>query len=119
MRPGRAAGAFASPRHLAAMLPIDEPALSAELIRSRHDALLTRLRAAAGAAGRDPDGVRLVAVTKGFEAGVIREAMAAGLRRFGETRVQEAIPKMTAAPAGQQGAAGGASIRRDPFGRLA
>jgi pyridoxal phosphate enzyme (YggS family) len=53
---------------------------------------------AAQRAGRDPADVRLVAVTKGFGVGVIREATAAGLRRFGENRVQEAIPKMTAAP---------------------
>ena len=80
------------------MLPIDEPALSAELIRSRHDALFARLRAGADEAGRDPDAVRVVAVTKGFGIGVIREATAAGLRRFGENRVQEAIPKLAAAP---------------------
>jgi pyridoxal phosphate enzyme (YggS family) len=80
------------------MRPIEEPALSADLIRSRHDALLARLRAAADAAGRDPDTVRVVAVTKGFGIDVIREATAAGLRRFGENRVQEAIPKLAAAP---------------------
>lgn len=80
------------------MLPIDEPALSVELIRSRHEALLARLRAAADAAGRDSDAVRVVAVTKGFAIGVIREATAAGLSRFGENRVQEAIPKLAAAP---------------------
>lgn len=98
MRPGRAAGAFASPRDWAAMLPIDEPALTPDLIRSRHDALLARLRAAAEAAGRDPDALRVVAVTKGFGIRVIRDASAAGLRRFGENRVQEALPKMAAAP---------------------
>ena len=98
MRPGRPAGAFASPRHSAAMLPVDEPPLTAELIRSRHDALRRRLRAAAEAAGRNPDAVRLVAVTKGFGSAVIRQANDAGLRRFGENRVQEAIPKMSAAP---------------------
>jgi pyridoxal phosphate enzyme (YggS family) len=80
------------------MLPIDEPALTAELIRSRHDALLGRLRAAAEAAGRDPVAVRVVAVTKGFGIGVIWGATAAGLSRFGENRVQEALPKMSAAP---------------------
>ena len=80
------------------MLPIDEPPLTAELIRSRHDALLRRLRTAADAAERDPDAVRVVAVTKGFGTAVIREARAAGLDRFGENRVQEAIPKIAAAP---------------------
>jgi PLP dependent protein len=98
MRPGHPAGAFASPPTVVAMLPVDEPPLTADLIRSRHDALLVRLGAAAEAAGRDPGAVRLVAVTKGFGTAVIREATAAGLSRFGENRVQEAIPKMSAAP---------------------
>jgi pyridoxal phosphate enzyme (YggS family) len=83
------------------MLPVDEPPLTADLIRSRHDALLRRLRDAAEAAGRDPDALRLVAVTKGFGTAVIREAVAAGLSRFGENRVQEAIPKMSVAPAAE------------------
>lgn len=98
MRPGRPAGAVASLRRRGAMLPIDEPPLTAELIRSRHDALLRRLRTAAEAAGRDPDAVRVVAVSKGFGMAVIREALAAGLSRFGENRIQEALPKMAAAP---------------------
>lgn len=98
MRPGRVAGAFASPPAMVPMLPIDEPPLTAELIRSRHDAVLARLRAAAEAVGRDSQAVRVVAVTKGFGSAVVREASAAGLRRFGENRVQEAIPKMGAAP---------------------
>lgn len=80
------------------MLPVDEPPLTADLIHSRHDALLGRLRATAEEAGRDPDAVRVVAVTKGFGSAVIREAVRAGLSRFGENRVQEAIPKMSAAP---------------------
>ena len=98
MRPGHAAGALASRRQRAVMLPIDEPPLDAALIRTRHDALLARLRAVAVAAGRDPDALRVVAVTKGFEANVVRTARQAGLTRFGENRVQEAIPKMAAAP---------------------
>jgi PLP dependent protein len=80
------------------MLPVDEPPLSPELIRSRHDALVARLRAAAGEAGRDPGAIRVVAVTKGFGIDVVRAARAAGLTRFGENRVQEAIPKVAAVP---------------------
>ena len=80
------------------MLPIDEPTLDAELIGSRHAALVARLRAAAEAAGRDPDAFAVVAVTKGFPIEVVRAAHDAGLRRFGENRVQEAIPKVAALP---------------------
>jgi pyridoxal phosphate enzyme (YggS family) len=80
------------------MLPIDEPGITADLIRARYEALVSRLRAAAEAAGRDPRAFRVVAVTKGFGAEVVRQAGGAGLHRFGENRVQEALPKMAAAP---------------------
>lgn len=80
------------------MLPIDEPPLTAELIAARHDAVLTRLRRAAVAADRDPDGFRVVAVTKGFGLDIVRAARAAGLTRLGENRVQEALPKVAAEP---------------------
>jgi PLP dependent protein len=80
------------------MLPIDAPPLTPDLIRSRHAAVVARLRAAAEAADRDPDAVRVVAVTKGFGLPVLHAALAAGLSRFGENRVQEAISKVAAAP---------------------
>jgi pyridoxal phosphate enzyme (YggS family) len=43
--------------------------------------------------GRDPDGVRLVAVTKTHPPATVRLAIAAGHRLFGENRVQEAESK--------------------------
>jgi pyridoxal phosphate enzyme (YggS family) len=43
---------------------------------------------------RDPGSVTVVAVTKGFAAERIREAMDVGLRLFGENRIQEAVPKI-------------------------
>jgi len=54
-----------------------------------------RLARAAERAGRPPESVRLLAVTKGFPAAVVREAMALGLREFGENRVQEADAKIS------------------------
>jgi pyridoxal phosphate enzyme (YggS family) len=45
-------------------------------------------------AGRDPNQVALVAVTKTFAVERIREALAVGLRILGENRVQEALPKI-------------------------
>ncbi|MGH2456698.1 MAG: YggS family pyridoxal phosphate-dependent enzyme [Candidatus Limnocylindria bacterium] len=77
---------------------IEEPPLTPAVIRDRADALLARLGAAARRAGRDPDGFRLVAVTKGFPVAVVRAAREAGLGTFGENRVQEAIPKVEAVP---------------------
>ena len=47
-------------------------------------------------AGRDPDEVAIVAVTKGFDVSACREALAAGLRMLGENRVQEALRKIDA-----------------------
>jgi len=57
---------------------------------------LARLSARIAATGRNPDEVTIVAVTKGFDAAVCREALAAGLRILGENRVQEALDKMEA-----------------------
>ena len=55
---------------------------------------LARVSARIAAAGRNPDEVAIVAVTKGFGVEVCREALAAGLHVLGENRVQEALPKM-------------------------
>ncbi len=52
--------------------------------------------AAAARAGRDPAGVTLVAVSKGFGAEAIAAAAQAGLTVFGENRVQEAAAKIPA-----------------------
>jgi pyridoxal phosphate enzyme (YggS family) len=55
-----------------------------------------RLEAAARRAGRDPAGVRLVAVSKTIEPARIQAAIAAGQRVFGENYLQEAQPKIAA-----------------------
>jgi pyridoxal phosphate enzyme (YggS family) len=52
------------------------------------------MAAAAGAAGRDPSSIRLVAVSKTFPTEAVREAYAAGQRDFGENRVQEGLQKI-------------------------
>jgi pyridoxal phosphate enzyme (YggS family) len=58
--------------------------------------LQTRMAVAADKAGRNPDDVRLMAVTKGVEADRIAEAIQAGQRLFGENYVQEAKGKWPA-----------------------
>ena len=55
-----------------------------------------RIANAARRAGRSPGEVALMAVTKTFGAAPIREAHAAGLRLFGENRVQEFASKAEA-----------------------
>jgi len=55
-----------------------------------------RLTAAARRAGRDPGGVRLVAVSKTVDLDRLRQALAAGQRLFGENYLQEAQRKIEA-----------------------
>jgi PLP dependent protein len=58
-------------------------------------AIRDRISRAAHAAGRSPESIRLVAVSKTFPTEVIEEAIAAGQCCFGENRIQEAEPKIT------------------------
>jgi len=62
----------------------------------RLEAAQRRIRQAAERAGRSPQEVTVVAVSKGFPVEVIRQALAAGVTHIGENRVQEAEPKITA-----------------------
>jgi pyridoxal phosphate enzyme (YggS family) len=55
-----------------------------------------RIARAAAAAGRDPAGVALLAVSKTHAAALIEQAHAAGQSAFGENYVQEALEKMDA-----------------------
>ena len=56
-------------------------------------AIRQRVAAAAAAAGRRLEDVRLLAVSKTFSADHVRAAYAAGQRDFGENKVQEALQK--------------------------
>ncbi|MCG6970664.1 MAG: YggS family pyridoxal phosphate-dependent enzyme [Gammaproteobacteria bacterium] len=53
-----------------------------------------QIREAALAGGRDPQDVILLAVSKNHGVAQIRQAYAAGCRHFGESYVQEALPKI-------------------------
>lgn len=53
-----------------------------------------RIAAACLAAGRDPQAVRLLAVSKTFGPDAVAEAYAAGQAAFGENYIQEAVEKM-------------------------
>jgi len=65
-------------------------------IASRLQVTQRRIADAARAAGRAPDSVRLVAVSKAFPADAVRAAHAAGQSDFGENYLQEALAKMRA-----------------------
>ena len=67
-------------------------------IATRLAEIRQQIAGAARAAGRDPDSVRLCAVSKTFPAEVIRAAMDAGQTLFGESRAQEAIVKIPQLP---------------------
>jgi pyridoxal phosphate enzyme (YggS family) len=69
----------------------DARQLAANLARVR-----CRLRAAALESGRSVDQITLVGASKGQSAAVIAAALAAGLHDFGESYVQDALPKMAA-----------------------
>ncbi len=60
---------------------------------TRLKAIRERIDLAARSAGRNPAGVRLLPVTKTVESARLREAVAAGCRRLGENKVQEAARK--------------------------
>lgn len=59
-----------------------------------------RIRSACVKVGRDPASVRLIAVSKTFPASDIQAAFDAGQKVFGESRLQEAAPKIESLPDG-------------------
>ena len=66
------------------------------MIARRVAAVREQIARAAARAGRAPDDITLVAVSKTQPPDAVREAFAAGLRHFGENKVQEAEGKITA-----------------------
>ena len=63
-------------------------------IAANLQAVRARIAAACLAAGRPPDAVQLLAVSKTWPAASVREALAAGQRAFGENYVQEGVAKV-------------------------
>ncbi len=62
-------------------------------IKERLEDVLERIEKACSRAGRKPEEVRLIAVTKTFPREVVEEAISLGIREFGENYVQEAYEK--------------------------
>ena len=62
------------------------------------ESIRARIAAACARAGRAPDAVRLLAVSKTYGPDAVRSAAAAGQRLFGENRVQEAAAKIPECP---------------------
>jgi pyridoxal phosphate enzyme (YggS family) len=68
------------------------------MIAGNLQAVRGRIDAACRAAGRDPAGVRLLAVSKTFGVDAIRAALQAGQTCSGENYIQEAVDKIQALP---------------------
>ncbi len=64
------------------------------MISSNLQQVRTRLQQACVQAGRPAESVRLLAVSKTFDANAVLEAVAAGQRAFGENYVQEGVEKI-------------------------
>lgn len=64
------------------------------LLLDRYRLVQAQIEKAARNGGRDPSGVRLLAVSKQQPAAAIHELAAAGQRDFGENYLQEALPKI-------------------------
>jgi hypothetical protein len=71
-------------------------------IKENLEKIKARIEAAALRAGRDPQSVRLVAVSKKIAPPLIEEAMAWGQTLFGESYMQEAKEKISRLPAAAQ-----------------
>src|ERR1700676_4598840 len=72
------------------ILPADE------LIAANLRSLRAEIATAAAAAHRSEQSVTLVAVSKGHSAALVRAAAACGVTDFGESYLQEALPKIDA-----------------------
>lgn len=72
------------------------PAPDSDRIAGNVRDIVDRIGRAALRAGRRPETVSLVAVTKTISAERIRQAVDAGVRVLGESRLQEALPKIEA-----------------------
>lgn len=82
------------------------PVAYGEFLRESLPRVRDRIAAAARAAGRDPAGVRLVAVTKGHPVEAVRAALDLGLTDLGENRVEELALKRSALDPSVAAAAG-------------
>jgi pyridoxal phosphate enzyme (YggS family) len=77
-------------------IPVANPSDLVQTITANVADIRVRIAAAAARAGRNPDAVRLIAVTKTFPAEVCVAALDAGLTDLGENRVQEGVAKAVA-----------------------
>jgi len=73
--------------------------LAYSTILANYQRALEQIDQAARSAGRNPETVKLVVVTKGHPVQVVQEALEVGVRVFGENYAEEGVEKMVACPA--------------------
>lgn len=73
------------------------------MLIERAATIFRKMSHAAMRAGRSPESIKLIAVTKTVDIETIKEAIDAGLRVFGENRVQEALRKVRSEELGVRG----------------
>ncbi len=73
--------------------PAPEQIITQEILESNLAVIKERIKAVCERVGRDPNSVRLLPVSKTKSEKVLRMAYAAGVREFGENKVQEAQQK--------------------------
>ena len=66
------------------------------MIRENYGRVNERIAIAARRAGRNPEDVLLIAASKGVEVERLNEGLSAGIKILGESKVQEAMPKLQA-----------------------
>jgi pyridoxal phosphate enzyme (YggS family) len=76
--------------------------MSVSRIASNYQRVMERIQETASKAGRDPEQVRLVVVTKGHVVAQIQEAIEAGALLLGENYLEEAVGKIRALAAYDQ-----------------
>ena len=82
------------------MLIDPQNSLAAQRIAGNIARVRARIGAAAAQSGRSVDQITLVGASKGQPPAVLAAALAAGLHDFGESYVQDALPKIAALAAG-------------------
>ena len=73
---------------------MDDRTKETQRLRDRFEDVRVRVHTAARRAGRLPEDITLVAITKTHPAETVRAALAVGMCEFGENRVQEAAAKI-------------------------
>jgi pyridoxal phosphate enzyme (YggS family) len=73
---------------------VDRVVIKQNIIRDKYQQVLERIQKSARTAGRDPEDIRLVVVTKTQPVDVIRILIDAGVMDFGENYIEEAVPKI-------------------------